>query len=256
VNTSIVFHALRRWMAPRAHLRRWRNAIHDRWRFLRDLHAYSALEGAEPVSSADLLPRFGDWTETTRLDSHYFHLGIWAARRILERRPDRHVDVGSDVNFVGIMTAVTEVEFVDIRPLVVDLPRLRSRAGSVLALPYPSKTIASLSCLHVAEHVGLGRYGDNLDPAGTRKAARELSRVLAPGGTLLFALPVGRERLCFNAHRVHAPATIVNYFDDLELAEFSVVDDSGVLREYVPPDDFAEAHYACGLFRFHRPPAR
>lgn len=256
MNTFLVLHALRLWMAPRAHFRRLRAAIRDRWRFLRDLRAYSALEGAEPLSSTDMVPRLADWTQTTPVDSHYLYLGIWAARRILERRPDRHVDVGSDVNFVGIMTAVTEVEFVDIRPLVVDLPRLRSRAGSVLALPYPSQSIASLSCLHVAEHVGLGRYGDDLDPAGTRKATRELSRVLAPGGTLLFALPVGRERLCFNAHRVHAPATIVSYFDDLELAEFSVVDDSGVLREYVPPDAFAKAHYACGLFRFQRPPPR
>jgi hypothetical protein len=180
-------------------------------------------------------------------------MGAWAARRLLAERPARHVDVGSDVNFVGLLAAFTAVEFVDIRPLPLALPGLTVRAGSVLALPYPPRSVASLSCLHVAEHVGLGRYGDPLDPGGTRKAAAELARVLAPGGTLLFALPVGRERLCFNAHRVHAVPTVLRYFAELELVEFSAVDDAGALRENAAAGELGQAAYACGLFRFRRP---
>ena len=61
-------------------------------------------------------------------------------------------------------------------------------------------------------------------PLGTRKAAAELQRVLAPGGQLLFSLPVGRPRVEFNAHRVHDPREVASWFA-LELVEFAGVDD-------------------------------
>src|SRR3954454_19144361 len=111
----------------------------------------------------------------------------------------------------------------------------------------------SVSCLHVAEHIGLGRYGDPLDPDGTRKAAAELARVLAPDGQLLFSGPVGRPRTCFNAHRIHAPHDVVAMFDGLELSEFGGIDDAGRFEVPHALDDLADARYACGLFRFTRP---
>lgn len=60
-----------------------------------------------------------------------------------------------------------DVTFVDIRPLVADIPGLRYQQGSITALPFATDTVASLSSLHVVEHVGLGRYGDPVDPTGT-----------------------------------------------------------------------------------------
>jgi hypothetical protein len=57
--------------------------------------------------------------------------------------------------------------------------------------------------MHVIEHIGLGRYGEALDPDGDLKAIRELVRVLAAGGNLLVVVPVGRPRIQFNAHRIY-----------------------------------------------------
>ncbi|NDC42314.1 MAG: DUF268 domain-containing protein, partial [Chitinophagia bacterium] len=56
-------------------------------------------------------------------------------------------------------------------------------------LPFESDSIPSLSCMHTIEHVGLGRYGDQLDPQGDLKAIAELKRVVQPGGDLLFVTP-------------------------------------------------------------------
>jgi hypothetical protein len=42
----------------------------------------------------------------------------------------------------------------------------------------------SLSGLHVAEHIGLGRYAAPLKPHGTRQACVDSQRVLAPAGNL------------------------------------------------------------------------
>ena len=130
---------------------------------------------------------------------------------------------------------------------------LTSLEGSVLAMPFGDRSIESLSCLHVAEHIGLGRYGDPLDPSGSLKAMDELQRVVALGGDLLFSLPVGRPRVCFDAHRVHAPRTVIERFDELELVEFAGVDDDGSFRRHRHPDELADMSYSCGMFHFRRP---
>jgi hypothetical protein len=172
---------------------------------------------------------------------------------ILAAAPARHVDVGSEVQFVAMLSTRVPVTFVDIRPLQAGgLPNLKSVEGSLLKLPFESGSVESLSCLHVAEHVGLGRYGDPLNPAGTRLACGELARVLAPKGNLFFSLPVGRPRVCFNAHRVHEPRQIIAYFPDLKLIEFSAVDDVDRLQRNIEPASMAGMEYACGLFHFQR----
>ncbi len=84
------------------------------------------------------------------------------------------------------------------------------------------------------------------------KAAQELARVLAPGGNLFLAVPVGRPRLCFNAHRIHLPEAIPELFSRFSLVEFSGVTDQG---EYVPdadPDMMSKQKYGGGLFWLRR----
>ena len=211
---------LREWRAPlRAPLKRWTAplwpgdtaaALRAYRAFLSSWRAYSRLPNAERLRFQDSYPCLFDRTLTTPYDPHYFHQSVWAAEHIVARQPAEHVDVGSEITFVGMLSVSVPVVFVDIRPFPVELPRLRPAAGDLLRrLPFDDGSITSLSCLHVAEHVGLGRYGDELTADGTRRACAELERILASGGRLFFSLPVGRPRVCFNAHRIHAPRQIL-----------------------------------------------
>lgn len=220
--------------------------------FFKDLVKYSRLSGAEQIKIVNTYPCIHDKTQTTSFDSHYFYQDIWAFKKIYEAKVDHHVDVGSRVDFVGFLTAITKVTFIDIRPLMANLENLDSRKGSILSMPFEDNAIQSLSSLHVAEHIGLGRYGDPLDPLGTKKACEELSRTLAVDGNLYFSLPVGKPRICFNAHRIHSPKQIVEYFGDLELVEFSGIDDKGNFRKNIPMSILENSNYACGLFHFTR----
>ena len=186
---------------------------------------------------------------------HYFFQDLWAASRLYEAGVRRHVDVGSRLDgFVAHVLPFCDVTYVDVRPLDAPIPRLTFIRALLTSLPFASGSIPSLSCLHVVEHVGLGRYGDPVDPDGYARAAGELVRVLKPGGTLLFGAPVGRERVCFDAHRVFDPDTVVRIFPGLRLAEFSLIDDTGRWR--ATGASFADARacsYGCGLFRFEKP---
>jgi hypothetical protein len=220
--------------------------------YLSEFRRYSRLPGAEPLRLIDLCPQLHDRTPETPFDAHYFWMSGWAMRLILSTQPDTHVDVGSHNLFVNLLSAVVPVTFLDYRPLNIQLSGLRNLGGSILDLPLAEKSVESLSCLHVAEHIGLGRYGDPLNPHGTRQACAELKRVLAPRGNLFVALPIGRPRVCFNAHRIHAAETIVDYFAGLELVEFSGVHDDGRYVERVSLNEFAGNGYACGMFWFQR----
>ena len=220
--------------------------------FLRERRDYQALPGAPQLRLYDDNPQLFDRTPRSPYDPHYLHQDAWAAREIHRRAPGGHVDVGSRITFVAGLAAFVPVTFVDLRPLGAEVPNLESVAGDVLHLPFADRSVDSLSCLHVAEHIGLGRYGDPLNPNGTREAAAELARVLARGGSLYFGLPVGHPRTNFNAHRVHDPLEVVSMFGELELADFAGVGDDARYHEPADPADFRDASWACGLYRFTR----
>jgi SAM-dependent methyltransferase len=220
-------------------------------RVLRDRTRFQELSGGA-LRAEDDYPQLHDRTSASPFDAHYTHQDAWAARTVYEFGPDAHVDVGSRVTFVLGVAAFVPVTFIDLRPLDVEVPNLSSRAGSLLEMPYEDQSVSSLSSLHVIEHVGLGRYGDPLDPDGTAKAAAELARVLAPGGQLLIGAPVGRPRTAFNAHRVLDPERVVDLFSPLELSSFAGVDDDGRFHPQLEPRDLAGGVWSCGLYRFTR----
>ena len=93
--------------------------------------------------------------------------------------------------------------------------------------------------MHVAEHIGLGRYGDKLDPKGTEKAISELIRVLAPDGNLFFSVPVYKnEGVQFNACRMFSISSILKLFSSLSLIELSGIDERNHFIENIDPKVF------------------
>jgi hypothetical protein len=106
--------------------------------------------------------------------------------------------------------------------------------------------------MHTIEHIGLGRYGDELDAYGDIKAINELKRVLKPGGDLLFVTPVGKPKIEFNGHRIYSFEQIMEYFSPLTLTNFSMVPDKGGLIENADPALVSQQSYGCGCFWFKK----
>lgn len=239
-----------RWVNPLVDPLKLIRAVPRYIGFFRDWVKYSKLNGAEAIRILNTYPCIHEKTQLTAFATHYFYQDIWAFKKIYESKVDYHVDVGSRIDFVGFLTAITKVTFIDIRPLVATLQNFESRKGNILSMQFEDNSILSLSCLHVAEHIGLGRYGDPFDPLGTKNVCKELSRVLATNGNLYFSLPVGKPRLCFNAHRIHTPQQIIEYFSDLKLVELSGVNDKENFIRDIDMSILENSNYACGLFHF------
>jgi len=202
-------------------------------------------------SFLDIFPCLFENIPYTRFDTHYVYHTAWAARKVKEIDAREHVDISSSLYFSGIVSAFKPVRFYDFRPANLNLSNLDSRQGDLLELPLESNLINSLSCMHTVEHVGLGRYGDNIDPEGDLKAAKELSRVVSKGGSLLFVVPIGKPRIQFNAHRVYSYEMIVAMFPDFSIKEFSLIPDNaletGII--YNATKEMADKQiYGCGCF--------
>jgi SAM-dependent methyltransferase len=213
----------------------------------------SMSDGRFPLRWTELYPCLDDNTGTTPFDQHYVYHPAWAARILAKTRPAYHVDVSSILSFSSIVSAFVPVRFYDYRPAHLDLEGLESGHADLLRLSFDDSSVPSLSCMHTIEHVGLGRYGDPLDPQGDLKAIAELKRVLQPGGDLLFVTPVGKPKIAFNAHRIYSHEQVLEYFSPLELKEFSLVPDSGGLLRDADPALVAAQDYGCGCFWFRKP---
>lgn len=204
------------------------------------------MPAAESCKLTDIDAQIGDWHATTPI-SFYFYQDTWAFHKIVQQKPASHLDIGSTALLVGCLAGLLPTVSLDFRPLPVQLKGLRTMSGSITQLPFADGSIESISSLCVIEHIGLGRYGDPLDPEGTLKAARELCRVLSPGGHLYVSAPCGRSYVAFNAHRCFDKAEFISFFPALTLKEFVLINDHGV-TDRVDSDPQTGLHI--GLFHF------
>jgi len=161
------------------------------------------------VKTSDLYPCLKDKITTTPFDHHYTYHPAWAARILAQTKPAYHVDISSILHFSTVVSAFIPIKFYDYRPADLKLKNLESGFADLKKLSFADNTVPSLSCMHTIEHIGLGRYGDEIDPQGDTKSMDELKRVLQPGGDLLFVTPVGKPKIEFNAHRIYSYEQII-----------------------------------------------
>lgn len=189
------------------------------------------------------------------LPKHYFHQDLWAARKVYQNNPEHHIDVGSRIDgFVAHVLTFRDIEILDVRPMTSNILGMTFRQADLIqSEDLPASICDSLSCLHALEHFGLGRYGDPIDPEGYIKGLRSLTKLLNPNGTLLLSVPIGIERVEFNAHRIFSIETILSLTEsDYELISFSYIDDNDDFHNNTKTVEVPNMTYGCGLFEFKK----
>lgn len=219
--------------------------IHDFWGLWQDWRHYHRLN-KNPHYKPAFQPVLGEKTTITAIDPTYFYQDTWLARKIFTHQPSAHVDVGSKATTIALISQFVPTTMVDIRPVDLPLSGLNFVEGSILALPFADNSLTSLSSICVVEHIGLGRYGDDLDPWGSEKAIAELVRVLASGGNLYLTVPIDQQsKYFFNAQRTFTRAHILSLLGDLLLKEEVYLYGKTLMPHYQPEKGFGTAFYHC-----------
>ncbi len=206
-------------------------------------------------------PCLYDWYEEGgATKSEYFLQDLHVARQIYLARPVKHVDIGSRIDgFVAHVAAFREIEVFDIRATTSRIPGITFTQAD---LTTPSDSLKnwcdSLSCLHALEHFGLGRYGDSIDPLGYVAGLTNMINLLKPGGVFYLSIPIGRERVEFNAHRVFNPRSLIELAveNDLVLEDFSWIGENYEINKSidieVDMNVLSRVDYSLGIFTFKK----
>jgi SAM-dependent methyltransferase len=198
--------------------------------------------------------------ESGTMSGHYFHQDLLVARKVYLANPNKHVDIGSRTDgFVAHVAVFREIEILDIRAQHSKVKNIHFRQADLMQLQESMRGYCdSISSLHAIEHFGLGRYGDPIDYAGHTKAIENITQLLQPGGTFYFSVPIGPQRIEFNAHRVFSVDYLLKLLaKNYDVCSFSYVDDSGDLWEDIAlkAQDVTEnfgCRYGCGIFELKK----
>ena len=186
---------------------------------------------------------------------HYFHQDLLVARLIHEKNPALHLDIGSRIDgFVAHVASFRKISVLDIRNLELDIHENIEFIKSDLFSFDAVEAFDSISCLHTIEHIGLGRYGDEIDPDGPIKAFGKLISILKKKGTLYLSFPIGRaSKVIFNRHRIFTPTVIYEWVRDnpnVSIASFDFINDRGDLETKQEIEVVAnlDIEYGCGVY--------
>lgn len=225
--------------------------------YVKDLYSfYSKQKFSTYKTKIYLNPQLQDkYSQAGSTKSHYFWQDLIIARKIIENRIKVHFDIGSRIDgFIAHLAASgIKVSIFDIRKFDDKIPNVSFKQLDLMN-PIPDKYIEhcdSLSCLHTLEHFGLGRYGDKIDPDGHIKGINQIYKLLKKDGILYLSVPVGFDRIEFNAHRVFNIKSFYKLLEDrFNLTEFILIDDKCNISSHhdLETDKFLNLNYSCGIY--------
>ena len=224
-------------------------------RFVKDFLRFRA----EYSGRMELVPCLTDWYEEAgATKDEYFWQDLVVAQMINKAKPERHVDIGSRVDgFVAHVASFREIEIFDIRPITTTIPGVTFKQANLMSSDVSLVNYCdSLSCLHALEHFGLGRYGDPIDPLGHESGLSNMSKILKSGGRFYLSLPLGIERVEFNANRVFDPLSIINLaaINNLSLYSLALFTADDGLKEIKSTREnlisISLQRYSLGIFTF------
>lgn len=226
--------------------------------FKEDLREYESKNIRENfrVDGDNLWPIISDKYRKAGIVGNYFWQDLWAAKLIKRSGVEKHFDIGSRIDgFIAhLLVMGLDVTLIDIRDFPGEVEGLHTIVDDATTLRQVAvESIESMSALCSLEHFGLGRYGDPIDPEACFKCFEEIQKRIKKGGNLYLSLPIGKERIEFNAHRIFYASTIAECFNTMELAEFSCTAGGKIeynIDIYKYDNDGHNGEYRYGLFHF------
>jgi hypothetical protein len=113
---------------------------------------------------------------------------------------------------------ITDITTVEYNPPICDHPNLKIISYDDFVVSEKKyDIIISFSSI---EHSGLGRYGDTIDPNGDIKTMEQMVEKLNSDGHILLGIPIGKDSIVWNAHRVYGKKRLELLLKDVVLIDW------------------------------------
>ena len=203
-----------------------------------------------------LFPIFSDFnSKSADIPKHYFYQDLIISSSIYKRKPLKHVDVGSRIDgLVAQVASFRKIEVLDIRSNEIKNDNIIFKKMDInrIKRKYENYT-DSLSCLHTLEHIGLGRYGDPIEPNGYLKTFENLVKMLKKNGYLYISFPISsQKKVFFNSERRFTPIEITKWSTKVKLIRFDYIDDNENIFKNINPSKLSQKSifFGCGIYTF------
>jgi len=230
-------------------------------RYLKGISPSSPLHGitARLVGDASADP--------TEFLDHYAAYGFWAMSKMQERgtsTPLKVLDLGSPKMFNAMNSVNHDVSSVVLADCADSISRVHYVCHDAAdRLPFPDASFDVFTSTVSLPLLGLGRYGDRLDPdCLPRLVGTELSRVMKVDGELLISMCLGRNVLQFNngwffemptIERLFAGWVIVDRLVDMKSSTYgSAGNSSARFIADTSVDDLPVGHYRVVFLHLRR----
>ena len=202
-------------------------------------------------------PMLDDFEDNAaNIKNHLFHADLLTSQKVFKKNPIKHLDIGSRIDGVVAQIAsfrkldVCDIRDVDIKPHE-NINFINKDLFDINVSSEEEKydSISSIGCV---AHIGLGRYGDKIDPDGHKKGIKKLSDLSKTHSTIYTQAPVGKKGIEFNAHRIFDPNELIEEFEiyNFKLQEFHLINDEGSLTLNAKLKDAKELNFGGGYFVF------
>lgn len=192
------------------------------------------------------------------IKNQLFHSDLLTSQKVYEKKPEKHLDIGSRIDGVIAHIAsfrnldVLDIRDVDIQPhkninfVKKDLLQIK-----ILDDAEKYDSISSIGCL---AHIGLGRYGDKIDPNGYKRGIKAINNLAKKNCIIYIMMPVGKKGVEFNSHQVFDADQLIEEFksNSFNLQEFHLINDVGDLILNSKTKNSLDLNFGGGYFVFQK----
>lgn len=225
------------------------------FKYLRQYLLFKKL-GGKVKSFYPILDDFNDNSGVVK--NQLFHSDLLTSQKVYHKKPLKHLDIGSRIDgVVAQIASYRNLDVLDIRDLEIkphkNINFLKQDLTNILNVSDNEKydSISSIGCL---AHIGLGRYGDNIDPEGYKKGIEAISKLAKEKCYVYVLTPVGKESVEFNAHNIFDAKKLIREFEinNFVLKEFHLINDDGELILNSKIEDSINLNFGGGYFVFQK----
>jgi len=159
------------------------------------------MEAGNPLKDLPLKVVGDAYADPTEFFDHYDAFAFWSVRKLQQSSvlSRRILDIGSPKMMCGMLSAmhdVTSVVLADCSDTLSYVHYVRHDVAD--PLPFEAGSFDVFISTVALPLVGLGRYGDRMDPNCLPNLVREVDRVMTPDADLLVSMCLGPNLLAFN----------------------------------------------------------